>query len=89
MASTIPQLLTVLASIALPVLGLAQFPDCEIGPLSKNLVCNPDAPPADRAAALVAAMTLSEKEANLVKCAPSDLFPGSPRQVSCAARPVC
>ncbi|CAI4218474.1 unnamed protein product [Parascedosporium putredinis] len=45
--------------------GLAQpmfeFPDCENGPLADNLVCDVTASHADRAAALVEAMTIDEK----------------------------
>ena len=44
-----------------------QFPDCEDGPLASNLVCDTTASPGDRAAALVEAMTIDEKLANLVK----------------------
>lgn len=51
--------------------GLAQpmfeFPDCENGPLADNLVCDVTASHADRAAALVEAMTIDEKLVNLVK----------------------
>jgi len=54
-------------------LGLAsarlQFPDCQNGPpaLTSNLVCNTAASPADRAAAIVAAMNITEKLGNLVE----------------------
>ena len=44
-----------------------KYPDCVTGPLSNNTVCDPNAPPAARAAALVAAMTDSEKVVNLVE----------------------
>lgn len=43
------------------------YPDCQNGPLSDNTVCDSSAAPADRAAALVQAMTLDEKFANLVE----------------------
>ncbi|OCL04852.1 glycoside hydrolase family 3 protein [Glonium stellatum] len=45
-----------------------QFPDCVNGPtaLTTNLVCDPSASPADRAAAIVAAMSTSEKLVNMV-----------------------
>jgi beta-D-xylosidase 4 len=42
------------------------YPDCENGPLAKNTVCDTSASPAARAAALVAAMPLSDKFQNLV-----------------------
>ncbi|GAB7339501.1 hypothetical protein MBLNU457_6121t1 [Dothideomycetes sp. NU457] len=62
------------------LLGLAsarlQFPDCQNGPsaLTSNLVCNTAASPADRAAAIVAAMNITEKLGNLV-----DNSTGAPR----------
>ncbi|KAK6849695.1 hypothetical protein PG995_013528 [Apiospora arundinis] len=37
------------------------FPDCQTGPLSSNAVCNTKASVADRAKALVAALTIEEK----------------------------
>ncbi|KAE9371995.1 glycoside hydrolase family 3 protein [Stipitochalara longipes BDJ] len=45
-----------------------QFPDCVNGPalLTKNLVCNTSATPAARAKAIVAAMNITEKIANMV-----------------------
>lgn len=42
------------------------YPDCENGPLANNTVCDTSASPAARAAALVAAMPLSDKFQNLV-----------------------
>ncbi|PKS08334.1 hypothetical protein jhhlp_005278 [Lomentospora prolificans] len=54
--------------------GLFEFPDCENGPLADNLVCDVTASHADRAAALVEAMTIDEKLANLVNASP-----GAPR----------
>ncbi|KAK7536545.1 glycoside hydrolase superfamily [Phyllosticta citricarpa] len=46
------------------------FPDCENGPLKENLVCDTTAMPKDRAAALVAALTLEEKFSNTGNTAP-------------------
>jgi len=43
------------------------FPDCVKGPLANNTVCDPKAKPSERAAALVAAMTIEEKLVNLVE----------------------
>ena len=51
----------------------SDFPDCAKGPLANNTVCDPKASPADRAAALVAAMNINEKLANLVEYVSSDL----------------
>jgi hypothetical protein len=47
--------------------GISEFPDCVNGPLASNKVCDPSVPAAERAAALVAAMTLQEKMVNLVE----------------------
>ena len=44
-----------------------EFPDCVNGPLANNTVCDAKAAPADRAAALVKAMDISEKLVNLVE----------------------
>jgi beta-D-xylosidase 4 len=46
-----------------------QFPDCVNGPklLTTNLVCNTSAAPADRAKAIVAAMNITEKIANMIE----------------------
>lgn len=44
-----------------------EYPNCEEGPLSENLVCDVSASPGERAAALVEAMTIDEKLLNLVK----------------------
>lgn len=44
-----------------------QYPDCRNGPLAHNTVCDPSAPPPMRAAALVKAMNITEKLANLVE----------------------
>ncbi|KAK5174027.1 uncharacterized protein LTR77_001107 [Saxophila tyrrhenica] len=43
-----------------------EYPDCDNGPLADNTVCDTSASPADRAAALVAAMPLNDKFQNLV-----------------------
>ncbi|KAF2105591.1 glycoside hydrolase superfamily [Lophiotrema nucula] len=42
------------------------YPDCANGPLARNEICRMSDDPAKRAAALVAAMTIDEKLANLV-----------------------
>jgi hypothetical protein len=58
-----------------PTRGGLVYPDCVNGPLKSNLVCNTSATPAARAAALVAAMSNSDKLANLVKyvsCSPKN-----------------
>ncbi|KAH8820822.1 glycoside hydrolase family 3 protein [Xylogone sp. PMI_703] len=49
-----------------------QYPQCgnSSAIISQNLVCNPNAAPRDRAAALVAAMTIDEKLVNLVEYVP-------------------
>ena len=61
----------ILASIALaafPCLSIAfSYPDCINGPLADNLVCNPQASEADRAAALVSAFNITEKLSLLIK----------------------
>lgn len=49
------------------VKGSMQYPNCVDGPLSTNLVCDQKAAPADRAAALVNAMNITEKLDNLLK----------------------
>jgi beta-D-xylosidase 4 len=43
------------------------YPDCTEGPLAENKVCDRSLPPAERAAALVDALTNEEKLANLVR----------------------
>lgn len=43
------------------------YPDCQNGLLAQNQVCNRTLSPADRAAALVAALTNEEKLQNLVR----------------------
>jgi hypothetical protein len=42
-------------------------PDCTNGPLKSNKICDKNASPAERAAALVAAMQTSEKLDNLMR----------------------
>ena len=56
-------------AVALLVGGTSasSFPDCLRGPLATNQVCNVTAAPSERAAALVAAMTLAEKQGNLIE----------------------
>ncbi len=44
-----------------------QYPDCVNGPLANNTVCDAKAEPTARAAALVKAMNITEKLANLVE----------------------
>jgi beta-D-xylosidase 4 len=44
-------------------------PDCTNGPLSTNAICDVNASPSKRAAALVAAMETQEKLDNLVRYA--------------------
>jgi len=57
-----------LAVLAAPVRGGVKYPDCASGALKSNKVCDASAAPAARAMAVVAAMSNSEKLANLVKC---------------------
>lgn len=52
-------------------------PDCTNGPLSTNAICDVNAPPHERAAALVAAMEPQEKLDNLVRYASSSSHPKS------------
>jgi len=56
------------ALLATPASAGLVYPDCANGPLKTNLVCNSSAPAASRATALMAAMSNSDKLANLVKC---------------------
>ena len=44
-----------------------EFPNCVDGPLASNTVCDQNATPRERAAALVEAMNTEEKLANLVR----------------------
>jgi xylan 1,4-beta-xylosidase len=61
----------VAAGAALVLLQVANarftYPDCADGPLSENTICDQDAEPAERAAALVAAMSTTDKLANLIE----------------------
>jgi xylan 1,4-beta-xylosidase len=57
----------VLGLLVPSVWALLEFPDCIGGPLASNKVCDTKVSPADRAAALVAAMTINEKLVNLVE----------------------
>ncbi|OBR06978.1 glycosyl hydrolase family 3 N terminal domain-containing protein [Colletotrichum higginsianum IMI 349063] len=50
--------------------GAGGFPDCRRDPLCSNDVCDESLPPRERAAALVAALTVREKLDNLVNEAP-------------------
>ena len=45
-----------------------KYPDCASGPLAYNDVCRMDLDPAERAKALVSALTIEEKLVNLVEC---------------------
>lgn len=56
-----------LVAISVPLADANIYPDCTNGPLAKSVVCDPKAPPPDRAAALVKAMNISEKLVNLVE----------------------
>jgi beta-D-xylosidase 4 len=44
-----------------------RYPDCVSGPLASNDVCNQALDPSERAKALVSAMTIQEKLANMVE----------------------
>lgn len=48
-----------------------RYPDCVNGPLARNDVCNMGLDPSARAKALVSAMTVEEKLANMVEYVPS------------------
>src|SRR4051812_36763235 len=67
MAAKLTTAALVLATLCAPVRGGLKYPDCANGPLKSNQVCNTSASPETRASALVAAMSNSEKLANLVK----------------------
>lgn len=54
-----------LRAIALPLVASVGFPGCINGPLASNLVCDPTAPIAARAEALVKEFTVLELVANL------------------------
>jgi beta-D-xylosidase 4 len=64
-ASTV--LRTGLLNLCLPLVVATTYPDCINGPLANTTVCDPKAPPPERAAALVKAMNISEKLVNLVE----------------------
>jgi len=57
------------ASLGFAAVEAFQYPDCVKGPLANTTVCDPKASPPDRAAALVKAMNITEKLANLVEYA--------------------
>lgn len=59
-----------IVSLVGSVEGGLKYPDCSNGPLKSNQVCNTSAVPEVRAAALVAAMSNSEKLANLINNSP-------------------
>lgn len=60
--------LDLLTTLALARSAIAYgYPDCVNGPLKNNTVCNTSASPTQRAAALVAAMTIDEKLVNFVE----------------------
>jgi beta-D-xylosidase 4 len=60
--------ITLVAVAALaPFVTGAVGPDCANGPLRSNKICDASADAAERSAALVAAMTVQEKLANLVR----------------------
>ena len=61
--------LLVLLAVWLDI-AAADFPDCVNGPLASNLVCDTTANYTERAAALVANLTLEEVAANLDNSAP-------------------
>ena len=61
--------LVIVASLIPLAIG-AVGPDCISGPLKSNKICDVDADPSERAAALVAAMRQQEKLANLVRYVP-------------------
>ncbi|KAK5653226.1 hypothetical protein OQA88_9125 [Cercophora sp. LCS_1] len=58
------------AAFVAPVSAGVKYPDCASSTLRSNLVCDTSAAPAARASALVAAMSNSDKLANLVNNAP-------------------
>ena len=64
MGRPVQALITV--ALALRVLG-DRYPDCVSGPLASNDVCRMDLEPAERARALVSAMTIQEKLVNFVE----------------------
>lgn len=76
-------------TLVVPVRGGVKYPDCANGPLKSNLVCDSSANPEARAAALVAAMSNSEKLANLIKCACLARLAASIRLGAIADTPCC
>jgi beta-D-xylosidase 4 len=54
-------------ALVVPVKGGLKYPDCVNGPLKTSVVCDTSAAPEARASAVVAAMSNSEKLANLIK----------------------
>lgn len=71
MLSTMKVSVSCLVGMGAAVYGLdapfQKYPDCTSGPLAENKVCDRTLPPAERAAALVAALTNEEKLQNLVR----------------------
>lgn len=69
-SATMPSLSTaVLLGASFVSTAYAIGPDCTSGPLKNNTICNVNASPSKRAAALVAAMEPQEKLDNLVRYA--------------------
>ncbi|KAK0730894.1 glycoside hydrolase superfamily [Lasiosphaeris hirsuta] len=62
----LPLILVATSSLIADGVSGFQFPDCVNGSLANNTVCDVKASPSDRAAALVKALNLAEKLANLV-----------------------
>lgn len=60
-----------LSAVAQETPERTEFPNCADGPLADNAVCDQNATPGERAAALVEVMTTEEKLANLVRYATS------------------
>ncbi len=56
-----------LGRLVAPASAGVSYPDCASGPLKANVVCNTEAAPVNRAAALVAVMGNADKLNNLVK----------------------
>lgn len=64
----ISQLFNICTTLALAKFAAGdRYPNCVNGPLTKNKVCQMGLDPAERAAAMVAAMTIDEKLVNLVE----------------------
>ncbi|KAK4240451.1 putative exo-1,4-beta-xylosidase bxlB [Achaetomium macrosporum] len=61
-----PFRLALASAIAADVVAGFQYPDCTNGPLANHAVCDTEASPSDRAAALVETMNINEKLVNLV-----------------------